>query len=219
MHSYKRQHICTAPSCCRICLLCLYVWAWTATQIWLSLCKTRACVCLPALWCFYVYFIGLFVYVTTWICVMYMHVCIGLCFLHVIPVEVMVCLCLSGVNPHHLAVIGSFLLYWNPKWLNHTSYGKQSIFGSVIHSTSKPQIAPIKGPVWHAHTHKHTVVWSYLTGIYLRFFSFPSSSHLSALVLHFTLDVCEQHLDMFACLWFLCFDNKRVGLIAGKVSC
>lgn len=66
--------------------------------------------------------------------------------LHVILIEVMVSLCLSGVSPHHLAMVASFLLYWNLKWFNHTSYGKQSIFGSVIHSTSKPQIAAIKGP-------------------------------------------------------------------------
>lgn len=77
----------------------------------------------------------------------HVHVC-GVCvFSHVIPLDVMVSLCLPGVNPRHLAVIGSFLLYWNPKWLNHTSYGRQSIFGSDIPSSWKPQIAPITGPV------------------------------------------------------------------------
>lgn len=71
-------------------------------------------------------------------------VCAYVCSFTCLPLEVMVSLCLSRVNPHHLAVIGSFLLYWNPKRHNHTLYGKQSIFGSDIHSASKPQIAPIK---------------------------------------------------------------------------
>lgn len=74
-------------------------------------------------------------------------VCAYVCSFTCLLLEVMVSLCLSRVNPHHLAVVGSFLLYWNPKRHNHTLYGKQSIFGSDIHSASKPQIAPIKRPV------------------------------------------------------------------------
>lgn len=37
--------------------------------------------------------------------------------------------CLSDVNPQHLAMIGSFLLYSNPKWHNCVLYGNQSILG------------------------------------------------------------------------------------------
>ena len=97
----------------------------------------------------------LFVYVTTRVCVMFMyadsaHMCV---FSNMSPRWKWWCLrvCL-GVNPHHLAMIGSSLLFWDRKWLNHTSYGKQSIFGSDIHSIWKPQIAPIKSLVRHAHT-------------------------------------------------------------------
>lgn len=128
-------------------------------------------------------------------------------FLHVIPVEVMVSLCLSGVNPHHLAVIGSFLLYWNSKWLNHTSYGKQSIFGSDIHSTSKPQIAPIKGPVWHAHTNTQLfdLIWLVsITGRRVLPFQISLNPHLSALIHRGSqFGVCE-HLNVFVCPWYMC---------------
>lgn len=116
---------------------------------------------------------------------MFMYVvCAHVCFLHVIPVEVMVSLSLSGVNPHHLAMIGLFLLYWNTKWLNHTSYGKQSIFGSDIHSISKPQIAPIKALVWHAHTNTHLFDLPWLVSISahrVQPFQIGLNLHLSAL--------------------------------------
>lgn len=101
--------------------------------------------------------------------------CMCVCSLHVISTQVMVSLCLAGVNPHHLAMIGSSLSHWNPKWLNHISYGKQSIFGSDIHSISKPQIAPIKALVWHAHTNTQLFDLIWLVSIAgHRVFSFPN---------------------------------------------
>lgn len=107
----------------------------------------KACVC-PLFHVSYVYFNELHLYmllrnyVPCSQCSWSIHVC---CFyLHGIPAAVMVSLCLSGVNPQHLAMIGSFLLYRNPKWRNHTLYGKQSMYGSDMHSILKPQIAPIK---------------------------------------------------------------------------
>lgn len=54
-----------------------------------------------------------------------------------------VALCLSEVNPQHLAMIGSFLLYSNPKWHSCVLYGNQSIYGFDVHSSLKPEIGPI----------------------------------------------------------------------------
>lgn len=213
-HSDKRQRICTVPTCvcCAVCLLFLYVWAWAATQIWLSLCKTRACVCLPALSCAVHRAVCIYNHISTChVRVCRMRICV--CFSLVIPVEVMVSLCLSGVNPRHLAVIGSFLLYWNPKWLNHTSYGKQSIFGSDIHSTSKPQIAPIKGPIWHAHTNTQSFDLIWLVSISGR--SSPPlpiglSPHLSALLHRGSqLGVCE-HFNVFFYAYDTCACVRNV---------
>lgn len=46
LRSDKWHHMCSLPTCacCRICLPLFYVWAWTATHIWLG--KMKACVCL-----------------------------------------------------------------------------------------------------------------------------------------------------------------------------
>lgn len=135
--------------------------------------------CVPILKCF--------------LCVIYRIVCIcnhtNICHVHMCSLYMcMFFTCqrnwndgvfLSGVNPHHLAMIGSFLLYGNPTWLNHTSYGKQSIFGSGIHCISKPQIAPIKALVWHAHTKAQLcdLIWLVsLLGYSFSFSNTPQSS-------------------------------------------
>lgn len=83
--------------------------------------------------------------------------CIYACFFAWHP-NGMVSLHVSGVNPQHLAMIGSFLFCWNPTWCNHM-YGKQSIYGSDMHSISKPQTAPMKGLVWHAHRQTFDLTW------------------------------------------------------------
>lgn len=80
-----------------------------------------------------------------------------MCFLFCVTTAVMVCL--SGVNPQHLAMIGSFLLYSNPKWHNCALDGNQSIYGSNIHSSLKPQITPINEDA------RHTISFAFLKKI------------------------------------------------------
>lgn len=167
----------------------------------------HVCGCLP--FHVFLFVVHRIVCICNHISMCHVHVCsICVCFLHVILMEVMVSLCLSGVNPRHLAVIGSFLLYWNSKWFNHTSYGKQSIFGSDIHSTSKPQIAPIKGPVWHAHTNTQLfdLIWLVsISGRWVFPFQIGLNLHLSALVHQGSqLCVCVNTSNVFVRLWYMC---------------
>lgn len=177
--------------------------------------------CVPAY--SFMFVLCVVVYVTTSVWVMFMYVvCAWMCFVHAIAVEVMVSLCLSWVNPHHLAAIGSFLLYWNSKWLNHTSYWKQSIFGSDTHSTSKPQIAPIKGPAWHAHTNTQLFERIWLVSISGRSIS-PFQIGLNPRPICtrvWTLKcVCMTMIHVHVSALFLCFDNKGASVIAVNVSC
>ena len=139
----------------------------------------------------------LFVYVTTRVCVMFMyavsaHMCV---FSDMSPRWKWWCLrvCL-GVNPHHLAMIGSSLLFCSRKWLNHTSYGKQSIFGSDIHSIWKPQIAPIKSLVRHAHTNTQLFDLAVSDWYQCQCFSFPDRPQ--------SLPMCTQSPGLNA--WCVC---------------
>lgn len=152
--------------------------------------------CVPVLSCF--------------LCVDYWTVCIcdrtSMCHVHACSL----CMCMFStcqpngsdgvslsvwVNPHHLAMIGSFLLYWNPKWLNHTSYGKQSISGSGIHCFSKPQIAPIKALVWHARTNTQLFDLIWLVSVWGHSLSFSRTPQSSP--------VFSQSPGFSACCWTL----------------
>lgn len=134
------------------------------------------------------------------------------------------CLCLCGVSPLHLAMIGSLLFHWNPTWCNHM-YGKQSIYGSDMHSISKPQIVPMKGLVWHTHKHNHSILPDKYLSQSFCFSNRPSGFFCPQPVTRVQLSVWT--LKVFECPWcmcwsphsFLCFDNKWASLIAVNVSC
>lgn len=163
---------------------------------------------------------------------MFTYVACVYVFLHVIRMhEAMVRLCLSGINPQHLAVIDSFLSRWSPKRPNHTLYGKQSIFGSHIHSIWKPQIAPIKPVVSHTDTHACTQTHDRLI-LSRRSMSqvaelFLSDRNQESYLPPITRDHSMQRVCVF-CVWMkrehasmlsLCFYNTGASLIVLNVSC
>ncbi len=122
----------------------------------------------------------LFASVTMQVCVVFMYVLWACaCFLHVNLMEVMVSLCLSGQILTIWLWLAHFFYTGTPKWLNNTSYGKQSIFGSGIHCVSKPQIAPIKVLVWHAHTNTELFDLIWLVSVRGHSFSFPNTPQFS----------------------------------------
>lgn len=141
-----------------------------------------------------------------------MCICVCFFFLHVILMEVMVSLCLSGVNPHHLAVIGKFFFYtgtWNGL-ITLRMKNNPSLYLTSI-STSKPQIAPIKALVWHAHTNTQLfdlISLVTMSGRRVIPFHIGLNGHLFALIHQGSQHKCICLWYMYLCPRCLCVLTK-----------